>query len=180
MIELKYPVLLEHGMGFRDRKRICYWGRIPKRLEREGVRVFFGGQDSNGSVDDNAAFLAERVRRLAEENGIEKFNVIAHSKGGLEMRRAIAGLGIAPFVASLTTIATPHRGSKTMDFFMKIPRFLMKAGCAVCDLWFRITGDRHPKTYEAVSSFTTTAAETITKHKASFPVCNTTSKRGPL
>ncbi len=163
MIELKYPVLLVHGMGFRDRKRICYWGRIPKRLEREGVRVFFGGQDSNGSLDGNASFLAERITALAAEHKIEKFNVIAHSKGGLEMRKAITHLGIAPYVASLTTVSTPHRGSKTVDFFMKMPAWLMKAGCAACDLWFRLLGDRKPRTFEAVRALTTTAAEEFNK-----------------
>lgn len=30
--KLKYPVLLVHGMGFRDSKRISYWGRIPAKL----------------------------------------------------------------------------------------------------------------------------------------------------
>ena len=30
---LKYPILLVHGMGFRDDNIINYWGRIPKVFE---------------------------------------------------------------------------------------------------------------------------------------------------
>ena len=48
--DTKYPILMIHGMGFRDHDRLCYWGRIPKMLEKNGARVFFGRQDSNGSV----------------------------------------------------------------------------------------------------------------------------------
>jgi triacylglycerol lipase len=40
-----------------------------------------------------------------------KFNIIGHSHGGLYTRYAITNLGIAPYVASLTTVDSPHRGS---------------------------------------------------------------------
>ena len=33
-----YPILLVHGTGFRDWKRLSYWGRIPEVLRREGRR----------------------------------------------------------------------------------------------------------------------------------------------
>jgi triacylglycerol lipase len=42
-------------------------------------------------------------------------NIIAHSMGGLDARYAIAKLGIASKVASLTTIGTPHRGTPLAD-----------------------------------------------------------------
>ena len=51
--ELKYPILLVHGMGFRDNKLIGYWGRIPKALEEVGCKVYFGCQDSNADVETN-------------------------------------------------------------------------------------------------------------------------------
>lgn len=34
---LKYPVLLVHGMGFKDYKLVNYWGRIPETLEKAAV-----------------------------------------------------------------------------------------------------------------------------------------------
>ena len=54
--------------------------------------------------------LARRLRDVLRETGAEKVNIIAHSKGGLDSRWAITKLGLAPQVASLTTINTPHRG----------------------------------------------------------------------
>ena len=36
---LKYPILLVHGMGFRDHKILNYWGRIPKELEKMGCVI---------------------------------------------------------------------------------------------------------------------------------------------
>ena len=50
----KYPILMVHGMGYRDHKHLGYWGRIPKVLEANGARVYFSGPDSNGSVESNA------------------------------------------------------------------------------------------------------------------------------
>ena len=40
--KLKYPILLVHGMGFRDNKYIGYWGRIPNALEEMGCKIYFG------------------------------------------------------------------------------------------------------------------------------------------
>ena len=46
-INLKYPILMVHGMGFRDRKYLNYWGRIPGTLEKAGC---------NGGVIKYTAF----------------------------------------------------------------------------------------------------------------------------
>ena len=47
---LKYPLLMVHGIASRDWKHLCYWGRIPEVLESRGARIFFGKQDAIGSV----------------------------------------------------------------------------------------------------------------------------------
>lgn len=156
--KLRYPILLVHGMGFRDYKHICYWGRIPKTLEQMGCRVFFGNQDSNADIETNGHHLAQRINKIIEETGAEKVNIIAHSKGGLDSRYAISIFGAGDKVASLTTISTPHHGSKTVDKLIKLPKFLIKFGCFCADCWFRILGDKNPNTYNSINSFTTTAA----------------------
>ena len=147
MESLRYPVLLVHGMGFRDRKHLNYWGRIPGVLENEGAVVYYGNQDSCGSIEDNAVYLADRIRKIASENNIEKFNVIAHSKGGLDIRYAISTLKINDLIASVTTINTPHNGSYTVDKLLKLPDFLIRIGCFFADIWFKILGDSNPGTY---------------------------------
>ena len=157
--KMKYPILLVHGMGFRDNKHIGYWGRIPATLEGLGCKVYFGYQDSNADIETNADHLAKRIIQVLEESGAEKVNIIAHSKGGLDCRYAISSLNMGSYVASLTTISTPHHGSKTVDKLVKFPTALIKLGCFLTDVWFRILGDRKPNTYNSICAFTTEAAE---------------------
>lgn len=156
--DTKYPILLVHGMGFRDRKHLCYWGRIPKLLRQNGARVFFGQQDSNGSIESNARQIEESLKRVLAETGAEKVNIIAHSKGGLEARYLISTMGYGEKVASLTTLSTPHNGSVTVDKLLKHTEPAVRIGCKAVDLWFRIIGDKTPDTYSAVYAFKTSSA----------------------
>lgn len=118
----KYPVLLVHGVFFRDFEHLNYWGRIPAELERNGAVIYYGNHNSASSVADSAKELSRRIRSICEETGCEKLNIIAHSKGGLDVRYALSNEGMAPFVASLTTINTPHRGCEFADYLLhKIP-----------------------------------------------------------
>lgn len=158
---LQYPVMLVHGFGFRDGKRINYWGRIPKLLEEKGCAVFYGKQDSSGTIEDNALFLKERIEEILRETGAEKVNLIAHSKGGLEARYLISTLKTADKVASLTTISTPHRGSETIE---KIPDFLLKIAGFFMNVWMRIMGDKNPHAYQAYLSFRTDSAEIFNRN----------------
>ena len=72
MSMLRYPVLLVHGMGFRDDLRIGYWGRIPKALQAAGCRIYFGHQDSNASIEANAEHIAAAIENILAETGAEK------------------------------------------------------------------------------------------------------------
>lgn len=114
----KYPVLFVHGVFFRDIKNLNYWGRIPKELIRNGATVFYGEHQSALSVKDSAMELTTRIKQILKETGCEKVNIIAHSKGGLDCRYALAYTDIAPYVASLTTINTPHRGCDFADYLL--------------------------------------------------------------
>ena len=115
----KYPILLVHGVFFRDFRYVNYWGRIPKELQRNGATVYYGQQQSAAAVEDSGRELADRIRQILAETGCEKVNIIAHSKGGLDSRAAIAHAGCAPCVASLTTINTPHRGCIFAEYLLK-------------------------------------------------------------
>lgn len=158
-LDLKYPILLVHGMGFRDNKWLSYWGRIPKYLEEIGCRIYFGHQDSNADIQTNGKYLFERILQIIEESGSPKVNIIAHSKGGLDCRYAISTLGAGDKVASLTTISTPHHGSKTIDLLMKFPKPLVRFVGFCTDCWFRLLGDKKPNSYQVFHSFTTDAAK---------------------
>lgn len=159
MNSLKYPVLFVHGMGFRDNKHISYWGRIPSVFEDKGVSVYYGYQDSNADIQTNGLHIANRIDEIIKETGAEKINIIAHSKGGLDCRYAISSLGKGDKVASLTTISTPHNGSKTVDLLMKLPDFLVKFAGFCTDCVYRILGDKNPSSYKVFHTFTTKEAK---------------------
>ena len=102
--------------------------------------------------------LAERIRSIAEETGCEKVNIIAHSKGGLDSRAAISHHGAAPYVATLTTINTPHRGCIFAEYLLnKVPE---KARTVISETYnstLRKLGDHSPDFLAAVTDLTESA-----------------------
>jgi triacylglycerol lipase len=114
----KYPIVMVHGVFFRDSNFFNYWGRIPDALIKNGANVFYGNQPSAASIADSAQALTRRIQEICQQTGCEKVNLIAHSKGGLDCRYAIAFCDAAPYVASLTTINTPHRGCQFADYLL--------------------------------------------------------------
>lgn len=163
------PIILVHGTGFRDRKGISYWGRIPKALEARGARVFTGGQDSWGTVEENAAALKQRVEEVLAITQSEKVHLIAHSKGGLDVRYMVTTLGMAPYVASVTTVSTPHRGSRTMDALLLAPRWCFRLAAVFVNGWFRLLGDKHPDFVTTCYQFTTAWAENFNRQNPDMP-----------
>ena len=115
----RYPILMVHGVFFRDLRFFNYWGRIPAALKRNGAAVFYGEQRSAATVAECGKELKKRIEAILEETGCEKVNIIAHSKGGLDSRYCITALGMGEQIASLTTINTPHRGCAFADYLLK-------------------------------------------------------------
>lgn len=113
---LKYPIVLIHGTGASDRP--FFWGRIPKTFKEKGIPFYYGKTDGWGNVKTNAIMLKTNLATVSAEFGIEKFNLIAHSKGGIDARYFISTLGGHELVASLTTISTPHLGTPIADYFL--------------------------------------------------------------
>lgn len=189
--ETKYPILFVHGVFFRDFKRFNYWGRIPKELERNGATVFYGEHPSACSVADAAAELNERIKTIIQETGCEKLNIIAHSKGGLDCRYAIAKLGAAPYVASLTTINTPHRGCIFADRLLNFaPEPIKQKVASVYNTAAKKLGDKDPDFIAAVSDLTASACEvfdrelnvpdTILRHSVGSKLNTAAGGRFPL
>ena len=154
----KYPLLMVHGVFFRDSKVFNYWGRIPDELMRNGATVYYGEHHSAASVDDCARELEQRILQIVRETGCGKVNVIAHSKGGLDMRAALAKTSVAPYVASLTTVNTPHRGCEFADYLLnKIPEAQQKAVAEAYNLAASKLGDTNPDFMSAVRDLTSSA-----------------------
>ena len=160
----KYPLLMVHGVFFRDMKLINYWGRIPAELERNGAKVFYGKQQSADSVEGCAKELVGRINEIVEQEGCEKVNIIAHSKGGLDSRYAVSLLGAADKVASITTINTPHRGCQFADYLLsKAPEGFKNAVANKYNAALKKLGDSAPDFISAVTDLTASACEEMNK-----------------
>lgn len=162
--------MLVHGAGFRDDMRLYgYWGRIPRSLEDRGALVFLSGQDAWGSVEASAEAVAASIRAALEKTGAPKINLIAHSKGGLEARYLISKLGMGESVASLTTISTPHRGSRALDAVRRTPGPVYAFISFFPNLWFRLMGDRKPDFFRATRQLSRIECENFNRECPDHP-----------
>lgn len=155
----KYPLLFVHGVFFRDFKYLNYWGRVSDELGENGAVIYYGNHQSASSVEDSANELSERIRSIVRETGCGKVNIIAHSKGGLDCRYAIdqlgIQLGIEDYVASLTTINTPHRGCVFADTLIQKSSDNMRNYIArKYNATLKELGDSNPDFLAAVSCLT--------------------------
>lgn len=166
----KYPLLLVHGVFFRDYKAVNYWGRIPKELERNGATVFYGNHQSALSVADSGSELAQRIKQIVSETGCEKVNIIAHSKGGLDCRYAVSHCGADAYTASLTTINTPHRGCRFADYLLeKIPEGVKNSIAKSYNAALRKAGDDNPDFLAAVTDLTDKNCSMLNQTTADMP-----------
>ncbi|PWY62768.1 triacylglycerol lipase [Aspergillus eucalypticola CBS 122712] len=117
----KHAVVLAHGLlGFAELRLagrylpgVQYWRGIKEALSMQGVRVITATVPPSASIEMRAEELA---RDIAASAPGEQVNIIA----GLDSRYMITHLKPTDFkVKSLTTIATPHRGSAVADFALK-------------------------------------------------------------
>ena len=167
LCKTKYPILLVHGVFFRDNKHFNYWGRIPKELEQNGAVIYYGNHHSADAVADCAAELDQRIRQIVEETGCEKVNIIAHSKGGLDCRYAIGALSTGQYIASLTTVSTPHRGCMFADHLLYTTSKKLKDRISgIYNSAMRRLGDANPDFMAAVEDLTAYACDDF-NHK--FP-----------
>lgn len=165
----KYPLVFIHGAGFRDLKWPVYWGRIPSVLEARGAIIYYGLQDCWASIETNAQVIAGRIDEILAESGSEKVNIIAHSKGGLDARMAASSFGCERKIASITTIATPHHGSKTIDKLFAIPRPFWNIAAFAVNNWIRIVGDKRPDFLKLCEDFTTERMRVFNDNNPNVP-----------
>ena len=135
----------------------------PARKEAKTVRMTLGEKLRENRVRCKMSqeFVAEAVgvsRQIVETTGCEKVNIIAHSKGGLDSRAAIAHCGMAPYVATLTTINTPHRGCIFAEYLLgKVPQAARLKIAAAYNAAMKQVGDPNPDFLAAVTDLTESA-----------------------
>ncbi|KKK26831.1 hypothetical protein ARAM_003394 [Aspergillus rambellii] len=136
----KYPIVLAHGLLGFDELRLAgpflpgvqYWRGIKDALSMKGIKVITATVPPSASIEMRAAQLANDIALGARGKNV---NIIAHPltvsgdkgadthdarQGGLDARYMITHLKPKDFtVSSLTTIATPHRGSAVADYVIE-------------------------------------------------------------
>ncbi len=165
----KYPIVLVHGVFFRDNKLFNYWGRIPGTLKLHGATIYYGQHQSALTVKESARELAARIKLIVERSGCEKVNIIAHSKGGLDCRYAISEFGIDPYVASLTTVSTPHRGCLFAEKLLyAIPDKIKDKVANAYNVTLKALGDETPDFLAAVNDLTAESCKKLNE-QLTFP-----------
>ena len=166
----RYPILLVHGVFFRDYNFFNYWGRIPGELEKNGAVLFYGNQESALTVEANGKILAKRIKEIIDETGAPKINIIAHSKGGLDSRYALSQAGAGQYVASLTTINSPHRGCRFADHLIgRSPEFLKKIISNAYNSTLKRLGDKSPDFLAAVTDLTAARCKVLNENCPDVP-----------
>lgn len=156
----KYPIIMVHGIFFRDWQLFNYWGRIPATLIRNGATINYGKQQSSGSVARSAEEIRKTILKVINETGAEKVNLIAHSKGGLDSRYAISRLGMDKYVATLTTINTPHKGCDMVDDLLKkLPSAVVRFIAGRYNGIFSKLGDENPDFMSGVNDLSAVRAK---------------------
>lgn len=118
-----FPIVLMHGMGgFNQLENLpftfSYFSGVQADLQANGEQlVFVTIAPPYDTSEHRAAALAPQLREILAQTGARKLNLIAHSQGGLDARVLASpdGLNMGDVIASVTTIATPHRGSPVAD-----------------------------------------------------------------
>ncbi|CAG8507253.1 593_t:CDS:2 [Cetraspora pellucida] len=119
----RLPIVLCHGLFGFDKLgpssipylQIHYWGGIEGALQKLGAKVIVTKVPRTGCIKSRAQALHHTLESILSGNNV---NLLAHSMGGLDCRCLIANIPTEKkyVVRTLTTIATPHRGSPFMDW----------------------------------------------------------------
>ena len=148
----RYPVVLAHGMGASAEILgiVDYWWGIPSALKDQGARVYVTSVNGMDSTANKGVAFKQQFLQIKAITGAAKLNIIGHSHGTIYTRYAISNLGLAPYVASYTSIAGPHRGSALADMIMYGLNDSVKSalGSSLDFVYAFIFGDTNPNSIQ--------------------------------
>jgi len=96
---------------------VHYWRGITEAMRANGIEVITASVPASASIEERALKLGQDIATKANGKSV---NIIAHSMGGLDARYMISRLQPENVeVLSLTTVASPHRGSAFADVLLE-------------------------------------------------------------
>ncbi len=127
----RYPVLFVSGI---DDTPVFDWApRVLDAVERRNqAEVGYVGLPAWESREVRAASLWQQVQNHLAQRGAEKVNLVCWAVGGLDCRYLTSPEGlfkdefntfalVESRIASVTTIATPHKGTNLADVLLALP-----------------------------------------------------------
>lgn len=124
------PIVLVHGFNGSPENE---WGMSPRvvaALEADGHSVYVARLPPFAASEDRAAVLAREVDAARARFGADRVHIVAHSMGGVDARLVAAGAfrgapagardRYAASIASITTISSPHRGTRIADLGLRV------------------------------------------------------------
>lgn len=117
-LHTRYPVVLVHGANTpKDLRlgklRFRYFSHTEAHLRSLDLRLLVPEVNPFGSIEERAGQLEAQIQKAIPEG---KFNIVAHSMGGLDARYLASRSSLKDRIASITTVATPHHGAWYADF----------------------------------------------------------------
>jgi len=122
-------LVLHHGFfGFAKLGGIPYFNGVQDRLNARfpGLHILVPAVAPVGSIEVRGTQLREQILQGLQTKDLDPnkpVHIIAHSMGGLDSRFLLSPDNpdnLADRIISLTTIATPHKGSPIADVLIKI------------------------------------------------------------
>ena len=110
-------VLVPGILGFQRIGPVSYFNGIAEHLRAAFLqyRVLATTTQPLGTIERRAQLLASQLREAFSDGRLDSarpLHLLAHSMGGLDSRYLIRNIGdLAPRVATLVCIGTPHRGT---------------------------------------------------------------------
>ncbi|MEM6335754.1 MAG: esterase, partial [Bacteroidota bacterium] len=129
------PVVFMHGMGVLAHLLAPgdVFDRIAAAARHRGVRAFAPRVPPYNPTRIRAQAWDHHCRRILAETGSQNLHLIGFSTGGLDARYLVSRLGGAGYAASVTLIATPHRGSALAEYAVALPALIRDPIFAVID-----------------------------------------------
>jgi triacylglycerol esterase/lipase EstA (alpha/beta hydrolase family) len=112
----RFPVVMVHGWtGFGEIGPVEYFYGVYDDLMPRGYLLYIAELDPYNSTEVRSGQLAAQIDDFLVRGRARKVDIVAHSQGGLDARRAVSTLMYGDSVGALATIATPHRGTVIAD-----------------------------------------------------------------
>jgi triacylglycerol lipase len=159
----KYPIVLAHGFLGADSYLgiLDYWYGIENYIENKGGTVYVtevSPANSSAARGEELIVLLDELRAIRGKP-TEKYNLIGHSQGGLDIRYVA---GVRPdLVASLTSVGSPHLGVDLLEQFggglAGLEGLVDFLGSAVELLWGLLGNDNPTDMVAALEAFSAEA-----------------------